>query len=412
MNIFESLFINTVFILFPLFCYLLFVAHQRACGKKTNKIIYDVAIYTSLYLTLKYGTINMGISIMLIFIPLLIAYLKRDILTAIIISLVIGIYYHFDFRIDSLLIISEFMTYLIIFFIFFKNKNRDAIIINIFTIVKILFALIEAYYSFFKDFNLFCILVLVGSFYLMVKLVCYLLKKGEESSELGMAVRELEKQKQLRDSLFKITHEIKNPLAVSKGYLDMLDTNNKSQVERYIPIIKQEIDRTLTLMNDFLNLTKLKVEKSHIDVSVVLNDICESLEILIKSNNIAFNYDVFDDEVYLLGDYDRLKQVFINLIKNAIESIPKGRKGVIELRTKKTNNNVVVTIEDNGIGISKEVLNKLGEPFFTTKKGGTGLGIRFSKEIIEAHEGTITYKSEQKKGTTVKIILPTLKNPK
>ena len=82
---------------------------------------------------------------------------------------------------------------------------------------------------------------------------------------INTAMKELEKEKVLRTSLFKLTHEIKNPLAVCKGYLDMLDLNNQEKVDKYIPIVKGEIERTLTLMDDYLDYTKVKINKEEVD---------------------------------------------------------------------------------------------------------------------------------------------------
>ena len=235
---------------------------------------------------------------------------------------------------------------------------------------------------------------------------------GQTDKELDNIVEDMfsneqiEYEKNFRDSLFKVTHEIKNPIAVCKGYLDMLDVNNNKQVNKYIPIIKEEIDRTLLLMKDFLNLTRLKVDKSIMDISLLLDDLINSTNTLLTELNIKFKYQILDDEMYIKGDYNRLKQVFINLIKNSIEAIPKNREGIIKLCINLKKDNILISIEDNGIGISKNKINKIGEPFFTTKEKGTGLGVRLSTEIIEQHNGSIKYVSKEGKGTKVIITLP------
>jgi signal transduction histidine kinase len=191
----------------------------------------------------------------------------------------------------------------------------------------------------------------------------------------------------------------------------MFDPNNEDHVKRYIPIIRQEIERTLTLMNDFMNLTKLNVEKRKMDISVLLQDISEVSYLMLKEKKMELISSIIDEEIYIDGDYDRLKQVFINVIKNAMEAIPANKKGIIKLDAKINHNELIITINDNGIGMNKEVLSKIGEAFYTTKKEGTGLGVKLSKEIIEAHEGYIEYKIEAKNGNncdhcpTVKKIL-------
>lgn len=224
---------------------------------------------------------------------------------------------------------------------------------------------------------------------------------------LNTAIKELEKEKVLRTSLFKLTHEIKNPLAVCKGYLDMLDLNNKDKILKYIPIIKGEIERTLTLMDDYLDYTKVKIQKEEVDIYLLLNDIIESLELFFKENKINLEYSVPDDELYLRVDYNRIKQVIVNILKNATEARDINKKElIIKIRTRVTKNYFKIIIEDNGIGMDKDVLEQVTDLFFTTKKNGTGLGTSLSKEIVELHGGKIKYLSEVGIGTTVIINLP------
>ena len=190
----------------------------------------------------------------------------------------------------------------------------------------------------------------------------------------------------------------------------MCDYNNKDHVTRYIPIIRQEVERTITLINDFMNLTKLDVDKKKMDISLLLNDISEITMMLSNEKKIDFKYDVSEEEIYIEGDYDRLKQVLINIVKNSIESIPATRKGLIRLDSKINQNNLVITISDNGVGMDKQTKSKVGEAFFTTKKNGTGLGIKLSKEILEAHEGELHYRSSSKTGTKAIITIPLKKS--
>ena len=125
-------------------------------------------------------------------------------------------------------------------------------------------------------------------------------------------------------------------------------------------------------------------------------------------NHIKFKYNIPETEEYIYGDYNRLKQVFINILKNSKESIEKN--GVVTLWTEILKNKIIINIKDNGKGISKNDIQYIGKPFYTTKKDGTGLGVCFSKEILEKHKGSIEYISKENSGTLVKIILP-LKKP-
>lgn len=411
MNIIETLFLNSVFILFPLFSYFLFATSEHNLSARARNILFDFALYTSLYLILKCDTPHVAIRMMLLTVPLLIAYLKSKKLAIIIFSLCIGLYYVYSLKINPIYVIVEFLIYFIFIYILKRRNESKITIISVFTIIKIAFIIIEPYNFINSRLDMINeIFILSLSFYVTTHLICYFMDQSEKTMNLHMTLKELEHQKQLRDSLFKITHEIKNPIAVCKGYLDMFDTNNDNHVKKYIPIIKQEIERTLTLMEDFMMLTKLKVEKREMDISVLLQDVLEISSLTFQGRKIKFDCSLIDEEQYIEGDYNRLKQVFINIIKNAVEAIPYDKKGVIKFNVKTTSKSLVIIIADNGIGMTKEQLKKIGEPFFTTKKSGTGLGVKFSNEIIVAHEGHIEYKSKSNVGTRVTIFLPLKKS--
>ena len=292
---------------------------------------------------------------------------------------------------------------------FKKDKNTNAHI-NLFIILKSFFTTamlwqVDYYGDKSSSFVLMGILVTSIILFVIIHFVFILMDKGEEIIRYHMSIKELEKEKQVRTSLFKITHEIKNPMAVCKGYLDMLDTSDKKQVERYVPIIKEEIDRTLLILKDFLSLNKIKIEKDIMDINLLVEEVIDSVNPLTKQNKIIIEESLIDDEVYINGDYNRLKQVLINLVKNSIEAINKD-DGKISISTNLNNNNFYIVIEDNGCGMNEEILSKIDEPFYTTKKNGTGLGVSLSKEILDAHNSKIEYKSKENVGTTVTITIP------
>ena len=220
-----------------------------------------------------------------------------------------------------------------------------------------------------------------------------------------MSIKEWQKDKQIRDSLFKITHEIKNPIAVCKSYLDMYDENNKEH-KKYIPIIKDEIEKILLLLQDFLAINKIKIQNEIMDINLLLEELIHQISPMLNDKNIKFKYNISDDEIFIEGDYNRLNQVLINIIKNSIEAADNTKKSYISLNCEMDDKYFKIIIEDNGIGISKDEIEKIKEPFYTTKKNGTGLGVSLSYEIIEAHNGTIEYFSQPNEGTKVVISLP------
>lgn len=202
--------------------------------------------------------------------------------------------------------------------------------------------------------------------------------------------------------IFNLAHEVKNPLAVCKGYLDMIDINDKDKLERYIPIIKNEMNRSLDIMNDFLKLKKITLNKDLMDLSMLINDVKKTTDLILRNDNVNINIPNIDKELIIDGDYDKLKQVFINLIKNSYEANAKN----ISIDIKKNSNYLKIKVIDDGCGISKMDLKKIGNVFYTTKVTGTGIGVSLSKEIIKLHDGELSYDSVINKGTTATMILP------
>ena len=185
----------------------------------------------------------------------------------------------------------------------------------------------------------------------------------------------------------------------------MISLDNKEKSTKYISIMKQEINRSLNIISDFVEFNKIKIVKEQIDLNLLLEDVYDTFKILVDSNNIKLIYnDRNDEEIYLNGDYERLKQVLINLLKNSLESIT--NTGKIEICTNLYKKHIDIIVEDNGQGMDNKVLSRLKEMFYTTKENGTGLGVALSNEIIKAHDGELIYTSELGKGTKAIIRLP------
>ena len=234
---------------------------------------------------------------------------------------------------------------------------------------------------------------------MIIKFLLYLFKKIEQIILLHKTLIKANKNNKMYESLFKITHEIKNPIAVIKGYLDMYDENNEN-CKKYIPIIKGETNRVLVLLEDFLSINRLKINIDIIDISLLIEEVITNFEPLLQSKHIKVNFN--QEEIYIEADYERLKQVFINLIKNSIEAI--NDNGIIDIYVTLKNNYIIVNVKDNGIGMTEEEIEKLNYPFYTTKQNGTGLGLYLSKEIIKKHNGSMNFKSID--GMNISIKLP------
>lgn len=408
MNLFETIIINIIFCLFPLLLYLFYLIFQRNVERRENDLILDVAILSSLYLIIRFSvSSNLPFTVVLINVPLVISYLKRRTMTPFIISSVIVVYLSQYFSIAWYYFMIEYALYYLIH-LFINRRKCDSMIFTItFIVLKFICYLWPLLYLHKLTIGSFTHAVILYLFFaISLLLTIKLFGKCEEIAKYYISKTDLEQERKIRSSLFRITHEIKNPIAVCKGYLDMFDVENPKHSKKYIPIMKDEINRTLLLLQDFLSISKVRIEKDYMDVNVLVEEVMNNFSLMLKEHNIEGNLNLVDDDIYIMGDYNRLTQVLINLLKNSVEAIPKERRGEITITTKSQENKFYLEIKDNGNGITKDVMQKIQEPFFTTKTNGTGLGVSLSREIIKAHDGQIVYESEPYQGTTVKIWLP------
>ena len=401
MNNLSILLINIIILLCPLLLYLFYCTYIDITNKEVNETFLDLAILSSLYLLISnYRLINNINFIILLNIPLIIGIYKKRTLIILISALII-VYFNYFIGYKLIYLIMQYIVYFLIYLLHLKKKISFNINLILFILIQAINLIINSHI---KN-SCFDIILNLIIFSIITYLILYLFKKCESITKLYMSIKELEREKQFRNSLFKITHEIKNPIAVCKSYLDMYDKNNPDH-QRFIPIIKEEIESILLLLQDFLSMNKIKIQNEIMDINLLLEDVVNHFSNILENNKIEFKYNISNDEIIILGDYNRLHQVLVNIIKNSIEAVDNNKKSFISIDYEIINNNFKIIIKDNGIGILESDLEKIKEPFYTTKKNGTGLGVSLSYEIINAHEGNIIYNSEYGKYTEVIIELP------
>lgn len=199
-----------------------------------------------------------------------------------------------------------------------------------------------------------------------------------------------------------MAHEVRNPLTAIKGFVQLLKRDDQSQ--EYLTVIESEINRMENILSEFLLLGK---PRKNFLCQVQIKDVITHVVTLLHSQahlyKIELQLEIENDLPYIIGNETQLKQVFINLLKNAIESMETA--GCIYCTVKRDLHHIVVEIKDQGPGIPEEKLKKLGSPFYSTKEKGTGLGLMISFLIIEEHKGSLQFSSTPS-GTTVKVLLP------
>jgi two-component system, sporulation sensor kinase A len=201
-----------------------------------------------------------------------------------------------------------------------------------------------------------------------------------------------------------IAHEIRNPLTSLKGFLQLI-SSGRGGGKNYFDIMKSELTRIESIVSEMLMLSKPQVyELAHLDIRRVLFDVVTLLEAQAALHNTEISVDGGKEPLWIFGVENQIKQVFINILKNAIEAMVEG--GTISVVSKREDDAVIIRIADEGPGISQEQLSKMGQPFYTTKDKGTGLGLMVTYKIIDNHQGTVTANSEVGKGVVFTISLP------
>lgn len=201
-----------------------------------------------------------------------------------------------------------------------------------------------------------------------------------------------------------VAHEIRNPLTTLRGFLQ-LQQEKKVLVPLHVELMLSELERINLIVSEFLILAKPQaVHFQQKDVRHILSDVVSLLNSQAHLFGIEFETRFSELPATVHCEENQLKQVFINVVKNAIEAMPEG--GTITMEQDTVNGYVVIVISDEGVGVPEEMLPKLGEPFFTNKETGTGLGLMVSQRIIQSHKGSMEIRSEYGCGAEVTIKLP------
>ncbi|RFB15289.1 PAS domain S-box protein [Bacillus sp. HNG] len=203
-----------------------------------------------------------------------------------------------------------------------------------------------------------------------------------------------------------VAHEIRNPLTSIKGFIQLFQQGVRN--EEYFNVILSEFNRIEDIIKEFLSLAKpQEIQLKSVSIPSLLKEINTLMkpEAYLKNVQIIIDSDVSIPLV--MCDANQIKQVLLNLCKNSIEATDGYKRGLLIISAHiEDKNQLCIQVVDNGIGISEERLKRLGEPFYSNKEKGTGLGLMLCFRIIKEHKGTITFESKENLGTTVKIRLP------
>lgn len=206
-----------------------------------------------------------------------------------------------------------------------------------------------------------------------------------------------------------MAHEIRNPLTVISGFVQMMNSDKESPYYSYTEIIQSEIERINLIISEFLVLSKPQANQlKAVSIAETIKNVSNFFHLEFLNRDITFSLSINSMQNMVLANENQLKQVFINIVKNSIDAIDMHDvKGKICFAINQDRpNSIHITISDNGIGMSENLLERIFEPFYTTKATGTGLGMLISNKIIKDFGGTIEIESKLGYGTTVNVKLP------
>ena len=371
--------------------------------EKSN-IMLKISLFVSMYLALyfkKYVGLNYQISCLIL--PIILSYLYNEGKVALILSTILCLHSCFSLNYNIYTSIIFFLLLYLAYKKYSKSNMSSKFLINSSIVLMLIYFTTNLIISY-NDIVMLDEIISLIMYSLIIYAINYGINESKNIISLHMNLKEFEKEKNIKLNLFKITHEIKNPLTVVNGYLSMFDVTDIEKSKRYISILKNEVNRTLNLLSDFMEFTKIKIVKKECNFNDLISDVKEVLIPFFVKKNVSYSFCV-QNNIIVNMDYNRIKQVIINVIKNAVEACRESN-GMVTTTAFTEEDYLIIVVKDNGIGMDKFVLDNILVPFYTTKDNGTGLGVSLSKEILEAHGGTINYDSVKEKYTTCKITIP------
>jgi signal transduction histidine kinase len=228
-----------------------------------------------------------------------------------------------------------------------------------------------------------------------------------ERQRLEMELLRNERLATLGKMVARISHEIKNPLVTIGGFAGQLGRMEglPEDARRKLTLIYQEVQRLEKFLSDMSTFTRgAPPQKTQGDLTALIREVAELMDSSFKEQSVVFHLHTPSQIPTLAFDPGQIRQVLINLFKNALEAMPEG--GELSVSVEVQNDFLVVAITDTGSGITPEDLQNLFTPFFTTKQGGTGLGLTIVRGLISQHQGDINIASEVGRGTISTIRLP------
>ncbi|WP_040206157.1 ATP-binding protein [Neobacillus jeddahensis] len=410
----EKLLLNVLITLAPVILYSILIDGKH---KAKPRFLGGISLSIAALACMIFSYSNYGFNWDLRYVPLILAFLYGGLVEGglVLTTLLIA---RFFFGGDTAVfgVINTLLTAVVSLFIkksfFNKTPNQRVVIATLLGACSLLICYFSFTAFYYFEGNIFKLvfhipdLLLVGLIdTLAIALGAKLIEGIIVRDKMRLEIQRSEKLNTLGELAASIAHEIRNPLTVVKGFLQIMQQEECSKNHQYLSLVLSELGRAESIINDYLNFAKPKFEKiDKIDLNEILTDVVLLLDPLAVRQGVLLDKKLDSSRVSLVTDRNQFKQALINLIKNAIEATPES--GKVTIHSKYTDHKARILIIDTGKGMTNEQLSRIGTLFYTTKDKGTGLGTSVSLRIIETMNGTVTYHSEPGLGTEVTLVLP------
>lgn len=413
-----QLLVQIIYILFPILLYFSLLKNNVLLKKYTPTIL-GLLCALSIYLCMTYPiSFVTGNILDLRNIPWIISFLYGGFHVGISVTLFMFVFRIFLGGMGMYAVFIAYSISTILLIIFFKNyakyhyKKRLKFSLLL-TFVNSLIVVLSSHFIFqfnIEDMLTFYIFFIILHLVTML-IVIYLIEIFHENERLQIELHRSEKLNVVGQMAASVAHEIRNPMTTVYGFLQLLSTDNSTPEEhkKHFQIMKEELDRAENIISEYLTLAKPAVDKlEKIDLKKQIEQINHSLLSFSTMHGVNLQYKLSENEdYYIKGSSQKIQQVLVNIIKNAIEVSSKN--SIVYILISKHNKTVQISIKDTGYGMSKEEMKSLGTPFYSLKENGTGLGLTVCYRIINAMGGRIEVESEKNIGTNFNILIPEYK---
>ncbi|MBY0146918.1 sensor histidine kinase [Neobacillus niacini] len=413
MSIIKDFLLQLAFMLIPIFIYYTFIT-ERVKTDKNKKVIMTILWGISIIACMSFPVVfGQNARLELRIIPLLLGTLYGGFFPGIILSVLIILYrLYFGFDIgfyNTVLVLLLSLPVILHFHKVFTNSKRE-MRVKISVGLSFFYCLIGlTVLGILRGFSIEYLTVpVIHLIFAVVVTWCFtmLIESIREIHQLRLEMQNSEKLRVIGELTSVFAHEIRNPMQVTRGFLQLLNEPNlPDQKREYIHLSLEELDRANEIINDFLSFGKPSIyNNERIDIGYQIQRVVNIIQSYTLNHNVEIKIDILDTG-WIYANPQKLNQSLINILKNAIESMPVG--GIVWIICTSTDDGYIkVTIKDQGIGMTKKQIDRLGSPYYSLKESGTGLGMMVSFQIIRSFKGKIQVNSEKGVGTEFIILLP------